>query len=381
MKKGALSVGFLFDDTLDSNDGVAQQVKILGGWLARQGHEVNYFVGQSKIRQWQGGEVHSLSRNLTVNFNGNRLTTPLLADKALMRQLLGRHRLDIVHLQAPYSPLMAARFLRLLQPATAVIGTFHIMPNDRWVRMGSRLLGWWLWRSRQRVNTFTAVSSSAAGFAKTYFNFDCVVIPNMIDAGRLEARTVNSERPRIVYLGRLVKRKGVEQLVDAVGYLANDRRYKNFELVIAGDGPERSKLQSKVHKLGLAGHTRFLGYVPENAKAKLLASADIACFPSLAGESFGLVLVEAMAAGSKLILAGDNPGYRSVLGGQPKLLVDPADRRQFGDRLHELLSNQSGQPELTRWLRQQAGQYDVNVVGPRFVRLYRQAIAKQSAKQ
>ena len=127
-KTTGLSVGFLFDDSLDSPTGVAQYVKTLGAWLSSQGHKVYYLVGQTKIENWQGGPVYSLSKNVNVTFNGNRLSIPLPANRRRLRQLLAGLDLDVLHVQMPYSPFLAGRIISLVPQSVAVGGTFHILP-------------------------------------------------------------------------------------------------------------------------------------------------------------------------------------------------------------------------------------------------------------
>ena len=105
-----LSIAFLYDDTLDSNDGVSQYVKTLGVWLSRQGHKVSYLTGQTKMAEWQGGQVFSLAKNIKVKFNANRLSIPLPAPKSKINSALSNN-FDVVHVQMPFSPFMAGRVI------------------------------------------------------------------------------------------------------------------------------------------------------------------------------------------------------------------------------------------------------------------------------
>src|SRR5581483_312331 len=103
------------------------------------------------------------------------------------------------------------------------------------------------------------------------------------------------EPHKIVFLGRLVERKGVKYLIKAFNLL--ERNLPDAHLVIAGDGPQRPALEALVKEYNLQAKVSFLGYIEEEDKPSILASAAVACFPSLYGESFGIVLAEAMAAG------------------------------------------------------------------------------------
>jgi phosphatidylinositol alpha-mannosyltransferase len=375
-KKEKLSIGFLFDDTLDSNDGVAQQVKRLGEWLGNNGHHVVYLCGESKLESWAGAKVYSLAKNMRVKFNGNSLSMPLVSHSSAIRKALAAEKLDILHVQVPYSPLMAQRVIARAYKTTIVVGTFHILPSGVLADLGSRLLRLVQWLSLKKFDAMIGVSSSAAEFAKKNFGVTSLVIPNMIDVGSFkQAKAAFAPDEKIVFLGRLVKRKGCAQLIKAFALVSKERPLS--QLVIAGDGPEREALEKLIAKLHLQARVRFLGFIKENDKAGLLAGATVACFPSLYGESFGVVLIEAMAAGAGVVLAGDNPGYRTVMEEQPKLLVDPTNPKLFAERLVELLQDKELSAKLHYWQNQHVEQYDVNVVGQRILDVYRQAIAKR----
>jgi phosphatidylinositol alpha-mannosyltransferase len=376
-----LSIAFLFDDTLDSNDGVAQYVKALGAWMSGRGHRVSYLVGGTKMKDYHGANVHSLARNLPVHFNGNRLSIPLPAAGGPIRKALADSRPDVIHVQVPHSPLMAQRVLNRASPAVAVVGTFHIFPAGSLASRGSKILRLMYLRGLSRFDRMLSVSPPAARFAKQFFGLSSKVVPNVINLAVFQKAARNSSRTEasdILFLGRLVPRKGCLELLEAFALLR--KRYPKVGLSIAGDGPERSRLQKFVEQNDLQEAVRFLGRIGEAEKPKILAGAKIACFPSLHGESFGIVLIEAMAAGSGVVLGGNNPGYRSVLDGQPELIVKPQDSVAFARKLELLLNNHALRRRLHNWQTEHVKQYDVAVVGPQIETVYRQAIAKRQRK-
>lgn len=371
-----LKVGFVFDDSLDSSDGVAQYVKTLGQWLTGQGHEVNYLVGETKIKKWAGGIVYSLAKNKKVSFNHNKLSIPLPANRKKIQQVIRDGNYDILHVQMPYSPFMAGRIIKYVEPETAIVGTFHILPANAIAKAGSYLLRIMYGRTLSRFDEFISVSTAAATFAKNVFGITSKVLPNVVDAKRF--RKPDTERKResqIVFLGRLVKRKGCFELLKAYD-LARQKGLK-AKLVIAGDGPERKKLESFVINNELSDYIEFLGYIDEELKPSLLANSDIACFPATGGESFGIVLIEAMAAGSKVILGGDNPGYRTVLGDKPILLINPPDTELFANRLNQLMNDDALISEIGSWLKSESYKYDVEYVGAQLNDMYTSTIAKR----
>lgn len=373
-----LVVGFCYDDTLDSSDGVAQYVKTVGAWLAEQGHRVIYLVGASKTKSWAGGEVYSVSKNLKVSWGGNRLSTPIAAKKELVKKILRENQLDVLHVQVPYSPLMAQRVIKIVDPSVAVVGTFHVFPGNQRAVVGSKLLKLVYGKSLKRFDSFLSVSSVAQSYAKDVFGVTSLVIPNVVDLKKLSAkRTVTKvSSGHIVFLGRLVERKGARQLLKA--FLILHKKYPEVRLTLAGSGPQEAKLQKFVDKNNLGSAVDFPGFINEADKASLLASADIACFPSLYGESFGIVLIEAMAAGAGVVLGGDNPGYRSVLAQQPTMLVNPNDTEAFVRRFDLLLTDKDLVQQIHTWQDEHIRQFNVTVVGPRLVDIYRRAIANKT---
>lgn len=380
-KQKSLKIGFVFDDTLDSQDGVSQYVKALGKWLTGQGHSVRYLVGETKMRSWAGGKVYSMAKNVRVSFNGNRANIPLPSSRKKARFVLEKEKFDILHVQVPYSPFMAQMVINRAGSSTAVVGTFHVSPGSVWSAKGGHLLKIVYGRSLGHFYKIMSVSPAAALFAKTAFKLSTEISPNVVDVSRFKAaRDKNAANSRkVVFLGRLVERKGCHYLLEAFNIVAqNDLK---AELIIAGDGPQRQKLERKVKKMegSIQKRIKFLGRIKEEDKPEILAQAQIACFPSISGESFGIVLIEAMAAGAQVVLGGHNPGYQSVLGAQPDLLANPLNKEEFSARLYSLLNDDKKAQRLHSWQLKEVEKYDVNVVGENLVKLYREAIAKQMA--
>lgn len=366
MAKKILRIGFVLDDTLDTPDGVQQYVLTIGEWLKSQGHNVHYLVGQTARRDISN--VHSMTRNVNVKFNQNRLSIPLPASKKLLEQKLQELQLDVLHVQMPYSPMFAGRVIKAAPSSTRVIGTFHIVPATWLERSGARTLQIITRSTLRRFDAIASVSPAAQTFAKTVFGIDSVVIPNAVAIDTFMRKPVFHTLPHIVFLGRLVERKGCIWLLKALK-IVQDTTTQKFTVTIAGKGTlmPRLKAYAKENKLH---NISFVGFVEESDKPSLLASADIAVFPSTGGESFGIVLIEAMAAGSRVILGGNNVGYASVLGKQPSLLVDPRNSAFFATTIRQFLENDIARLRMQQWNEQTVRQYDVTVVGNKLLSLY-----------
>lgn len=375
---GKLSVAFCYDGSLDGQDGVAQYVKNLGGWLSSQGHHVFYMVGETRLTQWAGSPVYSLAKNQRVVFNGNSLSTPLPASRRKIRKILEKERPDILHIQVPYSPFMAGRVIAAASSEIAIVGTFHILPANTMARLGSKLLHLFCLRTLKRFSRVVSVSHPAATFARRSFGINSIVSSNVVELGRFSQAKVQPQPNHVVFLGRLVRRKGCEELLRAFALLS--AKVPGARLSIAGDGPRRAKLEAIVKEKGLESSVKFLGFISEADKPDLLASAQIACFPATSGESFGIVLIEAMAAGAGVVVGGNNPGYASVLGENSEVLVDPGDSLAFAARLEKILTNQSLAGRLHKQQQEHVKQYDVAVVGNQLLKIYAEAIASRHQK-
>ena len=374
-----MKIGLVLDDSLDKSDGVQQYVLTLGKWLHQQGHEVHYLVGQTERRDIN--HVHSLSRNFQVHFNQNRMSTPLPANKKRIADLLAKEQFDVLHVQLPFSPMMAGRVMKLAPAKTAVIGTFHIIPFSGLERWATRVLRLWLWRSVRRFDAVVSVSNPAQKFAKSSFKVNSTVIPNAVQISQFSAgkrlRKYNDGKLNIVFLGRLVERKGCLYLLKAVQLLHDQHRLVNTRVIICGKGPLEKTLKDYVKKHRLGKIVQLVGFVNEEQKPDYLATADIAVFPSTGGESFGIVLIEAMAAHASVVIAGNNPGYRSILGARPKQLIDQLDTKQFDKTLQYFLFTVSARKQAQKWQDAEVKYYDISVVGSKIVHLYQSMVAKR----
>lgn len=379
-KNKPLKIGFVLDDGLDNPDGVQQYILALGDWFKAQGHEVSYLVGHTTRTDIEG--VHSMSRNMKVRFNGNRLSMPLpTSSRKLRRFLKDEQRFDVLHIQVPYSPFMAHRLIMAADDRTAVIGTFHVAPNYWLSTWGNHALGIWLRRSLKRFDRMLSVSQTAKDFARSTFRIDSEILPNVINYARFhDAKPLDryrDDRLTVLFLGRLVPRKGSVQLLKAVAKLAAEPGVPEFRVLICGSGPLEGELKKLIRTHGLENKVELAGFVSEDDKPRYYASADVSVFPSTGGESFGIVLLEAMASGRSAVLAGDNPGYRSVLEARPEMLVDPDDIDAFSKKLAEYLRDAPLRQNLQEWGAGFSHDFDVNVVGKKLFSVYDEALHKR----
>jgi phosphatidylinositol alpha-mannosyltransferase len=372
-----MKVGLVLDDSLDKPDGVQQFVLIVGKWLSSQGHDVHYLVGQTDRTDL--ANVHSLSRNVKVRFNQNRMAMPLPASLSKIKELLAREKFDVLHVQVPYSPALAGRIIKAADPKTAIVGTFHVLPHSRMVEIANHVLGNWVRAegSLIRFDSMMATSAPAAEFAKRTFKVDASVVPLPIEIERFKGAKPFSKYKSgrtVVYLGRLVERKGCLHLLRAVDLAQRQNKWpSDVRVVVCSAGPLEAELKKFAADNNL-DNVEFTGFISEAEKPRYLASADVVVYPSTGGESFGIVLLEAMAASSGMVLAGNNPGYASVMAPRPQSLFDPKDTTGFSQKLVDALNNSGARRDAAAWQQKYVKNFDTASVGQQIVKVYKQAI-------
>ncbi len=379
----ALTIGFVFDDTLDALDGVQQHIITIGTELVRRGHDVHYLVGETHHSPVP--QTVSLARNVMVSFNGNRMRIPLPVRKREIRAALAHNNYDILHIQAPYSPLFGGRVLECAPQSTGVVATYHIAPIDRRARYGGRALGLVNAHSHRRVDEVIAVSQVAAQYAQFTSHTHGTIIANPVNVEKFATAahraTRDAAHPHIVFLGRLVPRKGAQLLLDALDYGERHGMFPmpGLHVTIAGEGPLMADCVQRAARLRTP--VQFVGTVDEG-KADLLASADVAVFPAIGGETFGIVLPEAIASGAGVTLAGDNPGYRWTMRGDEDALfsVGPDHARVLAERIERALTDAPWARRLHAREEALLDRYNVQAVTDEVEQVYARAIADRRAR-
>jgi len=375
-----LKIGFVFDDSLDKPDGVQQYVLTLGSWLTAQGHEVHYLVGETKRTDLK--KLHSLSRNVKVRFNQNRMSLPLPVRMGAIRRILAHERFDILHVQVPYSPALAGRVIKAADDRTAVVGTLHVAPYSKLVSMANWALGVWVRSTLKRFDAMLATSQASRQFTLKTFHIDSEIagLPVKLDAfhgAKPFKRYMQTKN--VVFLGRLVERKGCQYLLQAVAHAVEHGTWpKDGHVIVCGGGHLETQLRAYVTHHQLDDIVEFTGYISEEDKPRYLASAQVVVYPSTGGESFGIVLLEAMAASHGMVLAGNNAGYASVMGSHPDSLFEPTDTANLAKKLVSALSSKEKREAAYAWQHLYVRQFDVSIVGKRTVAVYDEALHKRT---
>jgi phosphatidylinositol alpha-mannosyltransferase len=360
--------------------GVTAHISHLESEFTKLGHEVKIIApSSSDQRELAQKNIYKIGSVVPIPANGSmaRITLSLRMSGRIKR-ILRDEQFDVIHLHEPLVPGLPITVLH--HSKTVNIGTFHAFwgLNIKYF-YGNPILK----RFFRKLNGRTAVSEAACKFASKHFPGDYKIIPNGIDVQRFGPNTLPLEefrdgRPNILFVGRLDRRKGFKYLLKS--YIEVKKQVPSARLLVAGNYGDKARRR---YEEFLADHNlkdiHFLGYMPLDQLARLYRTADVFCAPSTGGESFGIVLLEAMAAG-RAIVASDIEGYRAVVThGSDGLLVPPKKPKALADAIVFLLM----QPDLREamgnkgWVKAQ--DYSWEKVAQRTLDYYKQVIEERRA--
>jgi len=322
--------------------GVVTHVASLAHYLIQAGQTVKVVAPCSiKETRYFEEEVIPVGTPVPIPYGGAVARVPI--SPWLPRQIeeiLAREKFDILHLHEPFAPMVS--ICALLKSETINVGTFHAFhtkPRTYW--LGKPIFQRWIKRLHGKI----AVSEPALEYVSTHVPGDYCIIPNGIDtehfcAAGQRREEFNDDKINILFVGRLERRKGLAFLLNACANVKCS--FPNFRLIVVGPGTVlRRRYNSMVEDLGLTDDVIFTGYVSGEELPSYYRSADIFCAPSTEGESFGIVLLEAMACG-KPVVASNIEGYATVLGnGDEGLLVPPKNEVALAEGLLKLLNDKS----------------------------------------
>ncbi|MDQ3811668.1 MAG: glycosyltransferase family 4 protein [Chloroflexota bacterium] len=323
--------------------GVTEHVAHLAEQFYASGHEVHIIAPSSDDETEPAvsgaSPVHRIGRVVSIPANGSvaRITLSLRAYLQTKR-LLQAENFDLIHLHEPMLPALPLTVLR--HSSTTNVGTFHAYRNSPLAYFYSKPIVRPFFR---KLHGHIAVSTAARDFVGEYFPADYRIIPNGIDFDRFHRRyppleALRDDRPTVLFVGRLEKRKGLRFLLRAWPTVL--ARHPRARLVVVGRGRALEGYRRFAARQGWsASNVVFEGYVPGEDLPRYYQAADVFCAPNTGQESFGIVLLEAMAAGAPIV-ASDIAGYRDVVShGENGWLVRPQDAQAIAEAIIRLLDD------------------------------------------
>ena len=368
-----MRVGLVCPYVWDVPGGVQAHVHDLADTLIGLGHQVQVLA---PVDEPEAADlppyVVSAGRAVPVPYNGSvaRLCFGPLS-LARTRRWLREGRFDVLHLHEPTVPSVS--MLALWTARDPLVATFHTATSR------SRFLSAFgttvLQPGMEKLTGRIAVSPAARRVIMEHLGGDAVVVPNGVDVRRFRgARPLPGREvrpPTVVFLGRIDEaRKGLSVLLDALPELV--RRVPDVRLLVAGPGDVDQVRQDVAGQL--RDRVELLGLVSEADKPSVYASGDVYCAPNTHGESFGIVLAEAMAVGTPVV-ASDLEAFRRVLqDGSAGVLVPVGDSRALAAALAALLADRERRSALSLAGSAAVQAYDWSAVAAQVVAVYETAV-------
>jgi phosphatidylinositol alpha-mannosyltransferase len=332
--------------SLSRPGGVQGQVVGLARALDARGHQATVFAPLDDPRD-APSDVNLVVTGQSVSLPANGSVAPVSVSPRAVHRALGALRsghFDVVHVHEPFSPGLPYGILAVGK-MPPIVATFHRSGGSLFYSVLRPLT---TSLARRKFAVRCAVSEAARQTAHAAVGGDYVVLFNGVEVDRYaNAVPWPTDGPTVLFLGRHEERKGLRVLLDAFAPLVGaqlvgegsggDAAVASPTLWVAGDGPDTDALRRQYPD---SPRIHWLGVLTEEDKLRRLAGADVLCAPSLGGESFGMVLLEAMAAGTPVV-ASDIPGYRDAAGGRARL-VRPGDASALSEALRDLLARVHG---------------------------------------
>ena len=363
VRNDRVRIGIISPYSLTSAGGVQVQVLGLARALSAKGHDARVLAPCDGAPPQTG--VTPLGASIPTFANGS--VAPIAPDFACTLRTVRALRdeaFDVVHLHEPLcpGPTQTALFLR----SAPTVGTWHaaggslayLVPGTRWLAT--------------RMDIRAAVSADAAEMAHDGVGGEYELVFNGVELDLFDSATPKRNgAPTIAYIGRHEPRKGLTVLLDAMSRLP-----EGIRLWVMSRGPQTEELQRRYQR---DTRIEWLGRVSETEKLERIKGADVFCVPSLHGESFGVVLLEAMAARTPVV-ASDLGGYRNVVRvGDEAVLVPPGDPDALASALIDVLKQPDRAADLVAAGRQRAEQFSMARLADTYVDMYERAIAKRNA--
>ena len=305
--------------------GVKSHIVVLSKYLRKSGHEVIIIAPSKNVQPLGEDHVQFFGKNRSLNLWGTKIdiNIALGRERKTLREFIGKENFDIIHFHTFWNPVLPWQIRRFSQAKHVV--TFHDTPKNRFVGrtiMPIAALGMF-----KLMDAIISVSETQASYINRLSKREISIIPNGIDLDEYLKPVEPIEKYldgkfNLLFLGRLEERKGLIYAMKS--YKALKQKNEGLRLIIAGDGDERSVAEAFIRKHSLPD-VHLLGFVSEEMKLQLLKTADTFLTPALFGESFGIVLLEAMAMGVP-VTGFANEGYLNVLSDeQQKYFATPGD--------------------------------------------------------
>jgi len=362
--------------------GVANHITSLDRHFTAMGHEVRVIGPASKPIKEFGDRFIKIGNPVPFPSSGSVIRVTISLHLAnTIREVLAREKFDVVHCHEPFMPMLCSAMVRFSDSVN--VGTFHAAQGKPGYNFGKPISTWILKGRQRKLHGRIAVSSAAMNYVSQFISGGYEIIPNGIDLSRFKTDVKPIEKycdgkKNILFLGRLEFRKGLNYLLKA--YYLVKQEMPDTRLIIVGPGTRLRRRYERWVKKNHVQDVEFVGLAPHEDIPRYYKTADIFCSPATSGESFGIVLLEAMAVGTPIV-ATNIEGYASVVSdGEDGLLVPPQNYKKLAETLSYLLKDDEKRKQMAQKGIIKSHDYSWEIISRRVLDYYYKVIEEQKLK-
>ena len=360
--------------------GVANHITSLDRHFISMGHDVRVIGPASRPIKDFGDRFIKIGNPVPFPSSGSVIRVTIYLHLAnTIREVLAREKFDIVHCHEPFMPMLCSAMVRFSDAVN--IGTFHAAQGKPGYNFGKPISSWMLTRRQRKLHGRIAVSKAAMNYVSQFVTGGYEIIPNGIDLTRFRTDVEPIEKycdgkKNILFLGRLEFRKGLNYLLKA--YYLLKQEMPDIRLIVVGPGTRLRRRYERWVQKNHVQDVEFVGLAPHEDIPRYYKTADIYCSPATSRESFGIVLLEAMAVGTPVV-ATNIEGYASVVSdGEDGLLVPPQNHRKLAETLSALLKDDEKRKQMAQKGIIKSQDFSWEIVSRRVLDYYYKVIEEQN---
>lgn len=317
--------------------GVKSHILSLSAQLRKLGHEVKIIAPNINSDLINESNTHFFGRNRSLNFGGTKIDVNIALGLEWheLKTFLKEEKFDIIHFHTIWNPFLPFQIRYLSQKNTKHVATFHDTPKSVWI--GKTVMPIMAKFIFPFLDQIISVSQSQSKFISHFSSKKINIVPNGIDLDQFRtSNQIRRDENTLLFLGRLEPRKGVMYALQVFAKLKV--KHPDLQLIIAGDGDEKSIVEAYIDNHNLKD-VSLRGFVSEDEKVRLLQQATVYLATAVYGESFGIVLLEAMATGTP-IAGFANDGYKNIVTEEmSQYFATPHDMENLTTATGQLLSS------------------------------------------
>lgn len=351
--------------------GVQEHIRAQAVELRNRGHYTVIITPRPRgFNEPAPDDVYFIGRSIKMRAQSSTVDISAPIENEEIKQLFDDLKLDILHFHETFVPFIARQ---IAQGATCpTVGTLHAALPETLIGRSVASIRPYMRSALNALTAVTAVSPAATYHVEDLYSDNIEIIPNGIDVRKYKLDEKISRDPAtVLFLGRIEKRKGLKYLIDAFELVLKEM--PEAKLLVAGDGQMKKSMISYAEDRGI-GNIKFLDFVDDQEKIRLMKTCTIYCSPAIYGESFGIVLLEAMALGAPIV-AHNNSGYEWVMKETGRLsLVDVKHQEEFARRLVLFMQDTKLRELWQTWAKQYVKQFSYKNVVDQYLDLYQKIL-------